>query len=285
MVSTSDQIDDVLLKKFGKIIYEVAGIQTSDKKRALLSNRLRRRLRATGIANFEEYYHFLCKQSQDSKEWKMFLEEITTHETYLFRNEMQWNWFQKEFLSEIIEKNASRPVRKRLRVWSAACSTGDEAYTVATCCAATLPELSKWNVEIVGTDIGVDTVKRAQNPTFDERAMRLVPSDHMKAYFTKEAGADFWVPKEILTKMTKFKTHNLLKRFVDHPFDMVILKNVMIYFDRASRVTAVNHLTKVVKPGGYLLIGAAEGVSDYLKDDYERVFPWLYRKKGSVFGP
>ena len=149
-----EQVSDAQMAAYADLIYRRTGIHVSPQKKTLLSNRLRRRLRNTGIGSFEEYFKHLKKLRPNDPEWDAFLQEITTHETYLFRDEGQWDWFRETFLSDFMSKVRSKRLPKRLRVWSAACSTGDEAMTVATCVAATLPQLSSWKVEIVGTDIG-----------------------------------------------------------------------------------------------------------------------------------
>ena len=132
------QVTDTELRKFAELIYDRTGIRVSPQKKTLLSNRLRRRLRQTGIETFGEYFKYLRTLKSRDSEWDAFLQEITTHETYLFRDEAQWDWFRKTYLPERLAESRSGSARK-FRIWSAACSTGDEAMTIATCVAASLP--------------------------------------------------------------------------------------------------------------------------------------------------
>jgi chemotaxis protein methyltransferase CheR len=248
----------------------------SPQKKALLSNRLRRRLRSTGIKNFEEYYQHLKKLPTHDPEWDAFLQEITTHETYLFRDQTQWDWLRKKYLPECAATAKNRTIPS-LRIWSAACSTGDEAITTACCIAACLPELNKWKVHILGTDIGRGAVEQARAAVFGERAMRLVPETYKTSYFTKAKVGDIWQAKPILTNMVTYRTHNLLDPLPERQFDLVFLKNVLIYFDRESKKRVIANVQAVIRPGGLLVAGTAEGVLDILRD-FRRLESWLLQK-------
>jgi chemotaxis protein methyltransferase CheR len=265
------------LTRYAKLIYDRTGIAISPQKRTLLSNRLRRRLRETGIDGYDAYYKHLSKLRDTDPEWDAFLQEITTHETYLFRDEAHWKWFRERFLPDMADA-ARRGTRPRsLRILSAACSTGDEPFTMATCIADCLPTLSQWKIDILGTDIGVGALEEARAATFNERAMRLVPEDCRRRFFTKSPTANVWTAKPALTAMVRFRQHNLMEALAERPFDLVVVKNVLIYFDKPSKQKVLEHIRKVIAPGGLLIAGAAEGVSDLL-GDLQRIEPWLYRK-------
>jgi len=166
------QVTDQQLADFAELIYARTGIRVSPQKKTLLSNRLRRRLRETGIETFEDYCRHLKRLRANDPEWDAFLQEITTHETYLFRDQSHWDWFRNDYLASLAPSGGEGG-RRSLRIWSAACSTGDEAYTAACCIAGTLSDLSRWKIQILGTDIGKGAVEQARNPAFGERAMRL----------------------------------------------------------------------------------------------------------------
>jgi chemotaxis protein methyltransferase CheR len=274
---TNLQVSDDLLSRYTTLIYDVTGIRMSPQKKTLLSNRVRRRLRETGIASFEQYYALLRRLKRNDPEWAAFLQEITTHETYLFRDEAHWNWLRTEYLPAInsAAKAGSRP--RGLRVWSAACSTGDEAYTIAACIASDLPGFEQWQIKILGTDIGADTVKQASSATFGSRAMRLVPAEIRDRWFVQVRGAELWQPHSALRRMTTFRQHNLLEPLHEPAFDLIVLKNVLIYFDTASKQRVVENLRLLMRPGTMLIAGAAEGITDLVKD-LRRSSPWLYAK-------
>ncbi|GAA4422250.1 protein-glutamate O-methyltransferase CheR [Bremerella cremea] len=270
--SATSQVTDDQMRRYAKMIYEVAGIEISPAKKQLLSNRIRRRLKETGIADFEQYFKFLSKLPTSHPEWDGFLQEVTTHETYLFRDESNWKWLRGEFLPQL-----QKDGKGSLKVWSAACSTGDEAYTIACCTADGLRNPAAWKIDILGTDIGIGAVQEAQQAKFGERSMRLVPADLKQKHFNQMGGAHIWEPNSKLRAMTRFRQHNLLDRMPDGPFNLVFLKNVLIYFNADSKRRVIANIQKAMKPGSFLVAGAAEGISD-LMDGFERIHPWLYRR-------
>ena len=276
-VSPLDQVTDAQLARYAELIYQRTGIRVSPQKKTLLSNRVRRRLRQTGIGSFERYYKHLKKLRPDDPEWDAFLQEITTHETYLFRDDVQWKWFRNEFLPGCAGGARSGGSRRSLRIWSAACSTGDEAVTTACCVVACLPNYRQWKIQILGTDIGVGALEQARSAVFAERAMRLVPEEYRRRYFSKAKDAQIWQAEPILTDMISYRQHNLLDPLRQSPFDLVILKNVLIYFDMASKTKVLANVRSVICPGGLLMPGAAEGVADLVRD-FTRIYPWLYRR-------
>ncbi len=272
----SDEVSDDQLARYAKLVYERTGIRISPQKKTLLTNRLRRRLRSLAIDSYDEYYNLLKRLKPDDAEWDAFLQEITTHETFLFRDEAQWDWFRNEFLPQCAAE-ARAGATPSLRIWSAACSTGDEAFTVACCIAACVPNSTGWRIRILGTDIGAGALEAARSAVFGERSMKLVPEDYRRRFFTKAASGSIWQAKPILTDMVAFQQHNLMDPLREPAFDLVLLKNVLIYFDATSKATVLKHVRDALAPGGLLLAGAAEGVSDLLKD-FERVQPWLFRR-------
>jgi len=269
------QVTDDQLARYARLIYDRTGIRVSPQKKTLLSNRLRRRLRDTGIRGFETYYDYLRQLRADDPEWDAFLQEITTHETYLFRDEVQWDWFRNSFLPDCAEAARQGRQPRQLRIWSAACSTGDEAYTMACCLAAHLPNFQAWTIRILGTDIGVGAIQKAEEAVFGQRSMRLVRPEYLR-FFTKARDGHIWQAKPVLRDMVRFRRHNLLERLPELPFDLVVLKNVLIYFDATSKARVIENVRATLRAGGLLMTGAAEGVADLVRD-YERVQPWLFR--------
>lgn len=267
------------LEGYAKLIYEKIGVTISPQKTTLLSNRLRRRLRATGLASYDDYYKLLKNAPASDPEWEAFLQEVTTHETYLFRDQIHWDWLRDKFVPEVVAEQKTGKRRAALRVWSAACSTGDEATTIACCLADRLPALPAWQVEILGTDVGAGAVAQARKSEFSERAMRLVPKPYRQRFFDKGMGDVSASLKAIYRKMLQFKTHNLLDPLKEQPFDLVVLKNVLIYFDAESKKRVIAQIKRVLRPGGYLITGAAEGVSEFV-GEFETTSGWLHRWPG-----
>ena len=143
-----------------------------------------------------------------------------------------------------------------------------------------MPDFAKWNVQILGTDIGIGAVEQARTAVFGERAMGLVPDAYRKGYFTKAKDAEIWQAGPVLTRMVAFRQHNLLEPLREKPFDLVFLKNVLIYFDRDSKKRVMANVQPMIRPGGMLVAGAAEGVTDLVRG-LMRIEPWLYQKPGT----
>lgn len=271
------EVTDDELARYAELIYERTGIRISPQKKALLSNRVRRRLRETGTAGFDQYYKHLCRLRPSDPEWDAFLQEITTHETFLFRDENQWEWFRKQYLPGCASEARVGVRQRRLRIWSAACSTGDEAFTIASCIADCLPNHDQWQIRIQGTDIGTGAVEQAKSGLFGDRAMRLVPESYKRRFFRKSASANVWQANPVLTRMVAFRQHNLLDPLRDGPFDLVFLKNVLIYFAPESKRRVMDNVRSAICPGGLLVAGPAEGISDLVKD-FVRLRPWLCQR-------
>lgn len=276
----AESVTDDQLERYADLIYARTGIRISAQKKTLLSNRLRRRLRATGIESFDRYFTHLKGLKADHAEWDAFLQEITTHETYLFRDANQWEWFGQIYLPEILAAARNGERTKTLRIWSAACSTGDEACTIACCIADRLPNPAEWKIEIVGTDIGVGALEQARQGLFGVRAMKLVPPG-IRTRFFKQQDLEHWAVQPPLKQWMTFRQHNLLQPLSGFPFDLIFVKNVLIYFDGASKQQVLRTVNQALRPGGLLLTGPAEGVADLVRD-FERLQPWLHRKPATA---
>ena len=275
--SDLEQVTDAQLAAFGELIYGRTGIRISPQKKMLLSNRLRRRLREMGIASFGDYYKHVVRLPPGDPEWDALVQEITTHETFLFRDEVQWRWFRTSYLASCAAGKPPGGTKGVLRIWSAACSTGDEPYTIACSIAASLPNWKQWKIRVLGTDIGQGALQQCREAAFSERAVQRVPDDLKSLYFARIPGASLWKPKAALTAMIAFRQHNLLDRLAEPPFDVVFLKNVLIYFDAASKRRVMEYVRAAVRPGGLLITGAAEGVSEHLRD-FKCLHPWLHQR-------
>jgi chemotaxis protein methyltransferase CheR len=271
------EVTDDELARYAELIYARTGIRISPQKKTLLSNRVRRRLKQTGAGGFADYYDRLRRLPPSDPEWDAFLQEITTHETFLFRDAGQWEWFRREYLLRCAAEARSGNRQRSLRIWSAACSTGDEAFSAACCIADCLPNHAEWRIRILGTDIAAGAVEQAKTGVFGRRAMRLVPESYRRRFFRKAATADVWQACPVLTRLVAFRQHNLLDRLHDGPFDLVFLKNVLIYFAPESKRRVMDHARSIIGRGGYLVAGPAEGIGDLVKD-FVRLRPWLWQR-------
>jgi chemotaxis protein methyltransferase CheR len=270
------ELTDEEYQRFCGLIYRVAGIRIAENKRIMVGNRVRRRLRATGIKNFAEYYTFLTSPSGGS-EMPLFLDAITTNETYFFRDIHQYEWLEQTFLPEVIHHAVERKRPKVLRIWSAACSTGEEPYSIALKILSHRPLFSGWRTAVLGTDISGAVLAAADAGSYDGRAVRLVEPKEKQMFFNEDAKAERWQVKREVKALVAWKQHNLLAPLREEPFDCVFLKNVLIYFDTESKKTVVQNVIATLAKGGYLVIGATEGIHTML-GSLEKVKSWLFRR-------
>ncbi len=263
-------------EKFRVLVYQQSGIRIAPGKQVMVANRLRRRLRETGAESFSAYYDLLTSM-QGASEVPRFLDEITTHETYFYRDKAHFEWFGKELIPELIRLARAGKRPKRLRVWSAACSTGEELYSLAIQLAAQKPQLAGWDVTMLGTDLSGASLSAARAGKYEERAVRLVPKGELQSYFDHDAEAGTWTVKPELREMATWKQHNLMRKLDADPFDCIFLKNVLIYFDEASKRVVARNLMAAMAPEGFLVVGLTEGVHAMLGGLKKRS-AWLFQQ-------
>jgi chemotaxis protein methyltransferase CheR len=261
---------------FCAFIYRVAGIRIPPTKKVMVGNRLRRRLRATGIAGFSAYYAHLISPS-GAAEIPAFLDEITTNETYFYRDVHHFDWLTQEFFPEIAGAGRARKRPKRLRIWSAASSTGEELYSIALRWLPARHLFNGWTLSLLGTDLSGSALDAARVGSYDDRAVRLVPEAERQRYFDHDPASDRWNLKDEVRTLATWKSHNLLSPAKEEPFDCIFIKNVLIYFDQKSKQTVANNLIKALAPGGYLVVGPTEGIYAML-GSLEKRKSWLYQR-------
>jgi chemotaxis protein methyltransferase CheR len=246
-----------ILREF---IYEQTGIYFQDNKKYLLEGRLGKRLQVLHVPDFETYVQLLRYGSRRGEEMRFFYDAITINETYFFRNEPQFEAFERTLVPEIL---AAKPGgRGTLRVWSAASSSGEEAYTVAMIYLEKLrPMYPHLDLEVVGTDINTTVLETARKGIYRDYSVRNMPRSYIDKYFTVN-DARFSV-RDDLKRYVRFEHLNLydtqrMRQMAS--FDVVFCCNVLIYFDSASKIRVVSRLYDALTRGGYLFIGYAESL-------------------------
>jgi len=249
-----------LFQDIRKFIYDNTGIYFQDNKKYLLESRLQRRINFLGLKSFEEYFAILkTGGSGYSEEKKYFYEAITINETFFFRNQPQLDALATQIFPELIAKRNALN-RNKIRIWSAASSSGEEAYSVAMVFQDLIkPKYPNMEVEIVGTDISSSIVDTANQGIYKDYSIRNTPPYYLKKYFKNNGGVFEVVPE--IKRMASFKLLNLYDDFMMKTmlnFDIIFCANVLIYFDTASKIKVVNHLYNALNRGGYLFIGYSE---------------------------
>ena len=262
--------------RFQQLIYRETGIRMQDGKVTLMSNRIRQRLRHHGITSFEEYYRLLAAKSIPG-EMASFIDVITTNETHFFRTPSHFDWFGGPFLTELAARIRAGAHEPTLRVWSAACSTGEELYSLAICVAENTHKFIGCRRALLGTDISETVLARAREARYGLRSLEIVDERRRGRAFTADPDGMHWTVKPTIRQGCEFRRHNLLEPAQGGPFDCVFIRNVMIYFDRASKEVAVRHLVDALAPGGYLVIGPADGIHD-LVGTLQKRDTFLYQK-------
>jgi chemotaxis protein methyltransferase CheR len=268
-----EELTDPEFERFLALIYKVAGIRIPTSKKVMVTNRLRRRLRATGIATFAAYYSRLATPN-GTAEMPAFLDAITTNETYFYRDMHHYEWFGGTFLPDFAR--SGRPREKPLRIWSAACATGEEPYSIALKVAAKRPILSGRGVSILGTDLSGAALEAARAGSYDDRAVHLIPVDERNRSFDHDPIRRRWTLKPEVRALVTWRLHNLLRPIGVEPFDCIFIKNVLIYFDAESKQTVVRHLLASLARGGYLVVGPTEGIFGML-GSLTKHKTWLYQ--------
>lgn len=251
------------------LVYEHCGIFFHDDVKYLLERRLHPRLAERGAGTFSEYYRYLRFGSERRVELEQIVELLTTNETYFFREEYQLRAFTEEILPDLIRRRA---LDRRLRIWSAGCSSGEEAYTIAILVRES-PLLSGWNVEIFGNDISRRVLQIARRGIFGKSSFRATPPDIMRKYFKPLENNRFQID-DSLRSLVSFGHLNLLdEEMLDliGPVDAVFCRNVLIYFDKAARLKVIRTFHRKLRPGGYLLLGHSESLVN-VSTDFELVY-------------
>lgn len=230
---------------FRDFIYQQAGIRLTDAKRSLVQNRLQRRLAALGLASYRSYFEQVVFPG--SGECQICVEALTTNETFFFRHKEHWDFFIAQIL-------ASWPRDRRLRIWSAAASTGEEAYSTAIACLEHLG--SQAHVAIEATDINQRVLEVAQRGVYSDYAVQKITDYGRSRWFIHQG--DAWRVAEPPRALIDFHVHNLLEPAGGPAMDVVFLRNVLIYFDDASKCTAIRHVAGRMVPGAWLFLGGSE---------------------------
>jgi chemotaxis protein methyltransferase CheR len=242
-----------------KIIYARSGIHFPDAKKYVLESRLGNRLLELEIEDYDQYISYLTIGPYQQDEFQEMFNRITINETSFFRNEPQLDVFERQVLPELLE--ARKGVR-RLRLWSAACSTGEEPYTLAIMLHRTLgARLSDWRIEILGSDISEKVLEIAQEGVYSDYAMRSTNALVKQRYFTQNGQS--WKLQDSVRGMVSFQLHNLKDRLGAKRFgawDVIFCRNVMIYFDDAMKDGVLQTFSDQLAPDGTLFIGHSESI-------------------------
>jgi chemotaxis protein methyltransferase CheR len=245
---------------WSRYIKEICGIHLDESKGYLVETRLGGLLSESGAANFSELF-YKARADTSSKLRGRIIEAITTNETSFFRDTAPFELLRHKLIPDLIDGRKGNGVRTPIRIWSAACSTGQEAYSTAITLKELLGDLTRYDIRILGTDISNKVVAQASYGEYSRMDLeRGLPPETLAKHFT--VSGDRWKVRDEIRAMATFRTMNLLEPFsFPNPFDIIFCRNVAIYFTEADKTRLFHNLAKYLARDGCLIIGSTESIS------------------------
>lgn len=240
-------------------IYSHCGLSFDSDSKYILEKRLSPRLSDLGLSTFYDYFHYLKYNRNKDQEMMDIMDVLTTNETYFFREMFQLKAFTDEIIPELIKTKSARR-NKSLRIWSAGCSTGEEPYTIAML-LSTIPELSGWDIEIIGTDISQKVLQHARKAVYGRSAFRATEECDVMRYFHRyEEG--YRVNDSIRERVTisHLNLFDSSRMAMLGKVDLIFCRNVIIYFDNAAKKKVIESFHSSLYDGGFLLLGHSESL-------------------------
>ena len=258
-------------------MHERTGIWLRDGKEVMLAARLSRRLRLHGLRNFADYYSLVQASASDSDELREFINCVTTNKTSFFRERHHFDYLRQTIVPGIQAK-VGRGESTTVRIWSAACSTGEEAYTIAITLLEAISGAMK--IEIVASDIDTDVLATASRGIYRADSLEEVDSALHKKYFMrgKDDMCGYVKVKPELTRVVQFAHINLMEpRWpIEGPFDVIFFRNALIYFKQETQDVFLRKMARLLKPGGHLFLGNSEHIP-WLNDVFAPLCHTMYR--------
>src|SRR5215470_8256135 len=258
-----------------KLVKQITGINLSDQKRELVYGRLARRLRALQLQSFAEYRELLA--SDGGHEIVQFCNAITTNLTAFFREPHHFDYLREHVLTPML---SAAP--RRLRIWSAGCSTGEEAYSLAMTVLETVTDVKRWDIRILATDLDSDVLERGRRGLYTEDRLKNLTLQRRTRFFRERRerdGLSYEVTPELKSLIT-FKQLNLMHPLpMRGPLDVIFCRNVVIYFDKDTQRDLFARITPLQRPGDLLFLGHSESLFK-VSPDYTLIGKTVYRRAG-----
>jgi len=245
-------------RRLCEFLYRRTGMVFTEAKRYFVQRRLADRMSAAGATSFTSYFARL--RSDMGGEVEQFINAFTVNETYFYREDHQLRCLTTDLLAQ---RTRAKPPGEAIRIWSVPCSTGEEAYSLAMWLLENWPQVDAYDIEIVGSDIDTCALASAREGVFAKRALMRLTPELVAKYFVP-VGPERWRILDDLRQSVRFTPVNLVEPAETRPhgrFDVVFCRNVLIYFDDASRRVAAENLYENLVPGGYICLGHAESMS------------------------
>ena len=253
-------------EKFKKDILQLAGIDLNSYKEKQMRRRINTLITKNNVKTYNDYVALIKK---DKEKFDQFINFLTINVSEFYRNPDQWKILEGEVFPALIKKFG-----KNLKIWSAACSTGDEPYSLVMALSRQVPLT---NIKIIATDIDNQVLDTARMGLYNEKSIASVPDDLKKKYFTK-VGSSYQISDEI-KKRVEFKKHDLLKDPYPSGCNLIVCRNVVIYFTEEAKDVIYQKFYKALQPGGVLFIGSTEQIMNYRELGFDRHTSFFFEKQ------
>jgi chemotaxis protein methyltransferase CheR len=283
-VPRQPELTDAEYQTIANFVHKQSGINLLDGKKELVRARLSKRIGQLNFKDFKTYFKYVMSDTTGD-EMVFLLDALATNLTSFWREPQHFEFMSREFLPEL-EKRRRRPGGggPRLRIWSAACSSGEEPYTIAMIVLDKSPYFANGgDFRILATDLSTKVLNIAKRGQYGPEAVKNIPPQTLRSHLTrvpsdKPRGGDMWRVNENVRRLISFRRFNLMDPLpLKHPMDLIFCRNVMIYFDRETIAALISKFYKILEVGGYLFIGHSESLSG-LKHNFKYVAPCIYRK-------
>jgi len=260
-------------ERITNIIYKVSGISLSERKEDMVYSRLARRLRKVGLTTFDDYLNFVSK---DSDEQKAFVNSLTTNLTHFFREEHHFDYLNDVLFPEIFSK-----FDRRIRIWSAGCSTGEEPYTLAMVWEHLKNRPRNIDFKILATDLDTNVIETGKDGIYSNDKLAPVSQEYMKWFSqTDVCTSNQKQVDEQLKQYIHFKQLNLMQEWpFKGPFQLIICRNVLIYFDKPTQEKLIKRYYDLLEPGGCLILGHSESLGNN-RALFDNLGKTIFRKLG-----
>ncbi|MDH5300966.1 MAG: protein-glutamate O-methyltransferase CheR [Gammaproteobacteria bacterium] len=268
--------DDKDFEEIRVFVKQHTGISLSDAKRNMVYGRLSRRLRHLNIKSFADYMD-LVKQP-GSPEVGDFINAMTTNLTSFFRENHHFEYVRKTVIPEVMKANMAT---RKIRIWSAGCSTGEEPYSLAMTLASSIPSIDTWDVKILATDLDTNVLAHAERGVYDIDRVESVPDEYRRRWLMKGKGSNsgsVCMSRKIKDMITFRKLNLMMDWPMRGPFDFIFCRNVVIYFDKETQKKLFDRYADILIPHGHVFLGHSESLFK-VSTRFELVGNTIYRKK------
>ncbi len=269
----SGTLTDQEFQLFKDLIYKEVGISLDSPKKTLLVSRLGKRLRELGLPTYQAYYDRVCGKGGEEELTKL-LDLVSTNKTDFFREQVHFDFLRDRVLPDVQKT-------RTLRVWSSASSSGEEPYSIAMTLWDALPDIGKWDIKILASDISTRVLAKAASGMYEEERVNQLPKDLVRRHFLCGKGpqtGQFKVRPDV-AKLVAFRRINLMDPTfpIRSLLDVIFCRNVMIYFDRPTQAKLMEKFFRYLRPGGYLFIGHSESLQ-WIEHRFTYLQPTIYQK-------